>query len=375
MRGKRIIIVSDSFPPVPSGVSKYAYFLAKKLQEMGNRVIVMTGRVTEVPKEDQEIRDLGGDVVRFGRILRVYANGSSCYITALGPGDLTRMRSFLKETDHDVVVIQGPLGLTLPYPVTIFSGAKKVGVFHSSTDKPNLGFLLFRWFMRPFLEALDVKIAVSARAKEEIERYFGKQDFQIIPPGVDTSLYSPAAGEKQVGALNFLFLGRLDERKGVDVLLRAWRNAPKVGVKNGKKVEINLLIGGDGPMRKLVEREVGRFRNVRYLGFIKEDVLPSLYASADVSIFPSKGGESFGIVLIESMACGTPPVASNIGGYRDVVEDGKSGLLFSSEKELVEKLLFLSTNEEVRNELSHGALEHAMRYDWNIIARRIQELL
>lgn len=374
---KRIIMVSDSFPPVPSGVSKYSYQLTIKLIESGHKVFVVTGGVKVLPKEDWEISKIGGRVLRFGKLVSVNANGTRCFITLLSPADILKITGFFRAFSPDTVIMQGPLGLTLPYPATVLARslkAKTVGIFHSSTDKPNLGYILFGRFMRPFLKAVDVKIAVSHRAREEVEKYFGKQDFKIVPPGVDRSTYNPAKGRKPADKLVFFFLGRLDERKGVDVLLNAWRRAPKFGLKNGKTVPSELLIGGDGPMRSLVQRS-SNLENLKYLGFVEEEKLPHLYASADVSVFPSKGGESFGIVLIESMASGTPVVASRIGGYKDVVEEGRVGLLFSSEDELVEKMRILSFNEKLRNALSSNCVSYTEKYDWNTISQEIQDLL
>lgn len=238
-----------------------------------------------------------------------------------------------------------------------------------------LDFFSYKQIMKPFLKKLDVKIAVSERAKDEIEKYFGKQDFFIIPPGVDTELYNPSKGKKSDENIIFFFLGRLDQRKGVDVLLKSWKNVRKFGNKKNREVPLNLIIGGDGPMRSLVQAEARKQKNVKYIGFVEERILPELYASADVSVFPSKGGESFGIVLIESMACGTPPIASNIGGYKDVVKDKYVGLLFSSENELIQKINEMSVNEKMREQLSENAKEYVKNYDWNTIAEKIMNVI
>lgn len=374
--GKKIMIVSDSFPPVPSGVSKYAYMMAEKLLINNHKVIVITGNVQKKVSEDEKIRELGGSVIRLGKLISVYANGTRCFITLLGPKDFISMMSLFNSFSPDTVVLQGPLGLTLPYPATLFSkSSKKIGIFHSSTDKPNLAFILFKPFMKPFLNALDVRIAVSNRAREEIEKYFGKQDFHIIPPGVDTRFYNHRVADKSSDKIVFFFLGRLDERKGVDVLLRVWKKIRRFAIKNKREVPVKLLIGGDGPMRNLVQKESAFLKDVEYLGFVDENVLPKIYASSDVSIFPSKGGESFGIVLIESMACGTPPLASNIAGYRDVVKNEYNGLLFSSEFDLHRKIEILSTDENLRNQLSKNALFSSKNYDWDKIIEEIQKLL
>ncbi|GBD03881.1 Phosphatidyl-myo-inositol mannosyltransferase [bacterium HR19] len=374
---KKIILVSDSFPPVPSGVSKHSFFLTKKLLQRNFEVIVITGGTKDKPSEEIEIEKLGGKVMRFGKLTYVYANGTRCYITLLSPSDIVRMKKFFSSYECDAVILQGPLGLTLPYPATVFAKTKKlIGIFHSVTEKPNLGYILFKHFMKPFLKKLDVKIAVSKTAQNEIEKYFGKQDMKIVPPGIDTEIYSPHRAEKEKDSVNMLFVGRLDERKGIDILLSAFRKVKKFGIKKGKKLPLKLKIAGDGPMRKIVEKEKVREKNIEFMGFVPEKKLPEIYASSDFCVFPSKGGESFGIVLIESMACASPPIASNIKGYKDVIEDGKTGMLFSNQEELIKKIEMMSFEENIREEISKNALENSKRYDWNkIVQEIIQEII
>ncbi len=369
-----IYLVSDSFPPVPSGVSKYTFFLARELLKRGHNVKVITGGVRITPEEDKKIREYGGEVMRFGKLVSVTANGTRCWITLLSPKDLVRLRAEFKKP-HDIVIMQGPGGLTLPYPATLLSKAKKIGIFHSVTEKPNLGYILFRYIIRPFLSSLDVMIAVSRWAKMEVEKYFGPQNMVIIPPGIDTSIYNERAGKKQPEKVRFVFLGRLDERKGVDILVSAWQKIKnKAGKKNGKYVPLELVIGGDGPMRKKIEKMVGSDENVKIAGLIPEERLPEFYASADISVFPSVGGESFGIVIIESMACGTPPIASNIKGYCDLV-DGENGLLFRGENELISAINRLAQDEEMRKRMGEKARRYAKNYDWNTIADKIENII
>ncbi len=371
----KIFIVSDSFPPVPSGVSKYTFWLAEKLLQRNHKVYVITGGVPQSPPEDLKIKKLKGEVIRLGKLIYVYANGTRCWITLLSIKDLFKMKKIFRVTPHDIVILQGPLGLTLPYPATLFSKSPKIGIFHSVTEKPNLGFILFKPLMKPFLKAIDLKIAVSRWAKYEIERYFGKQDFIIIPPGVDTKVYNPNRGKKSSDSVNFLFVGRLDERKGADILIHSWSRVKNFeGKKGGKSVPLNLLIAGDGPLKEKLAKRAGN--SVKFLGFIPEPELPSLYASADVSVFPSKGGESFGIVLIESMACGTPPIASKIKGYSDVVKHEETGLLFTDENDLTSKILELSRDENKRKKMSQNSYYFAKEnYDWDKIADTFEDVL
>ena len=371
---KRILVVSDSFPPVPSGVSKYAFSLTKELIKLGYSVDVLTGGVGKQVEEDEEIKKMGGNVLRVGKLVSVKANGTRCYITIPTPGVFRKVQEIIKGKRYDALILQGPLGLTLPYPATVLSKAPKIGVFHSTTDKPNLGYILFGAVMKPFLKALNRKIAVSRWAKWEIEKYFGPQEMEIIPPGVDTRSFSPKKGKKIENKLHLLFVGRLDERKGTDILVEVWEKTKKVGVKNGKKTPAELLIAGDGPMKKKIMAK--KPSATRFLGFVEEKKLPEVYASADFTVFPAKGGESFGIVLIESMASGTPPLASNIKGYSDVVKHGENGLLFPDKNEMKKQIELMLYDEKLRTTLGRkGREEVKKKYSWEKIAQRIKSVI
>lgn len=148
----------------------------------------------------------------------------------------------------------------------------------------------------------------------------------------------------------YLFIGRLSLEKGVLFLVNAWK----------KFRHIPLLIVGDGPLRHQVEELILRLElpNVKLLGFKKKDELITIIQKAKYAVMPSLTYETFGLTLIESMACGTPPIAARIGGMNELVQDGINGLQFISGSETdfldaIEKSIGIS-NEEYQRLANNG---------------------
>lgn len=143
----------------------------------------------------------------------------------------------------------------------------------------------------------------------------------VIPPGVDLHRFQPgdrAAARARLGlpddARVALAVRRLVRRTGVDLLLEAWRRDPGPG-------GALLLLAGTGPEGERLRADAAGMDSVRFLGRVDDDTLPDLYRAADVSVVPSRSLEGFGLVVLESMACGTPVVATAVGGLPEVLAD------------------------------------------------------
>ncbi|MES1239468.1 MAG: glycosyltransferase family 4 protein, partial [Chloroflexota bacterium] len=170
--------------------------------------------------------------------------------------------------------------------------------------------------MGSYAGRLHGRIAVSAAARHFIDRFF-PGDYKVIPNGVDIARFARAVpiSRWQDGTRNILFVGRFESRKGLLELLKAYRILRKTGC------QCRLLVVGGGPQEKemrryLMTRKLG---GVEFLGRVSDDERDALFKTADVYVSPATGRESFGIVLLEAMAAGTPIVASDIHGYKGVV--------------------------------------------------------
>src|SRR3972149_2765009 len=203
-------------------------------------------------------------------------------------------------------------------------------------------------------------------------RYF-PGDYQIIPNGVDLDQFAGAEPFEELrdGTINILFVGRFEERKGLIHLLKAYHRLRK------RHVDARLLIIGSGPKQREYRRYVGlrQIRDVEFLGRAPEDAKAPYFASADIFCAPATGQESFGIVLLEAMAAGVPIVASDIHGYKNVVQRGVQGLLVEprNHRALAAALYGLAPAADLRHRMGEAGRARAPEYSWDRVTEQIVE--
>jgi phosphatidyl-myo-inositol alpha-mannosyltransferase len=213
---------------------------------------------------------------------------------------------------------------------------------------------------------LTSRIAVSEAAEWTARRYYGGR-YRIVPNGVDLSAARPSP-ERPHQQLHILFVGRAEGRKGLPVLLRAFE------ALRGAGVDARLTVAG--ATAEEVEPLLLDTEGVEIAGRVSDDEKWRLLGSADLLCAPSLGGESFGMVLTEAFSAGTPVVASDIAGYRDVVRPGRDGVLVprGDAGALAEALHDLWLDPDRRRALSNGAVEAAGRYRWSRVAGEVLEV-
>ena len=202
---------------------------------------------------------------------------------------------------------------------------------------------------------------------------FFPRDYRIIPNGIDVDHFAKGAvpwPQYQDGKTNILFVGRMEKRKGLKYLLEAYSRL------SWEYPNIRLIVVGPGNLDKdsqsiLSARNPG---NVELVGGVSYQDLPRYYASADIYCSPATGQESFGIVLLEAMACGKPIVASAIEGYMGIVKDGEQGLLFPrrNPEALAEKLAILINNPDYARQLGNTGRKLVEKYRWKVVARQVE---
>jgi phosphatidylinositol alpha-mannosyltransferase len=303
------------------------------------------------------------EVIPIGRSVIVPANGTLPNII-LSPRSVWRIRRVLERERFDVIHIHEPMTPT-PGPATMaMARCPMVATFHASGElswlklaKPAWGFLLDR---------LDRRIAVSEPARETAARYF-PGDYDVIPNGVLIPDEADAAGREE----RIVFVGRHEARKGLQVLLRAW---PEVRRRTGARLR---LIGADPlAVRLLFARLRVPSEGIDVLGFLSQAELTAELLAAKTLVAPSLGGESFGMVLTRAFACATPVVASDISGYRGVMEP-EAGLLVPPDDPaaLADAIVALLADEPRREQLGRAARTIAQeRYSWDRIAQRLAEI-
>ena len=240
------------------------------------------------------------------------------------------------------------------------------------------------------------RIIASTKAElEQLERLYlaDPNRISVVPPGVDTSHFYPIpkdeakefVGIPDHGRL-LLYVGRIEPLKGIDTLIKSIALLRDSGVVDRNCCLRLAIIGGDPfPEEGSLSEEMARlqalcdefelFDLITFLGKKSQEALPYYYSAAETLVMPSHY-ESFGMVALESMACGTPVIASAVGGLAFLVEDGVTGFHFPSEDSVAlgEKLTHIIENQSLREQMSQNAASVAKEYGWQIIAKKIVDL-
>ena len=250
------------------------------------------------------------------------------------------MRRELRAFDPDVVHVHEPPAGPLSWDACSYPGAPVVATFHAYSTKPLLNHVATLAGARRKFNQLAGRIAVSEAAAWTGKRWFGGR-YDVIPNGVDVS--APPAGPKPPSdELRLIFVGRPEERKGLPVLLNAFEALVE------HEDTTLTVVGSDGGDVARYLADGGAHDRIEALGRVSADELWTRLHEADLLCAPSLAGESFGMVLTEAFAAGTPVLASNIAGYADVVSDGHDGILVppADPQRLAEELQALSLDPQ-----------------------------
>ncbi len=236
------------------------------------------------------------------------------------------------------------------------------------------------------------RVVVATIAELTQLRFLYKADAKklvIIPPGVDVSHFYPIPADEARAYIGLkpedrmiLFVGRIEPLKGVDTLLEAMSC---LQMKESRPVHLAIIGGDPAASPEEMNAEMARLKNlcevlgldqsVVFLGVRDQDKLSYYYSAAEVVVMPSHY-ESFGMVALEAMACGTPVIASEVGGLAYLVRDGETGFTIPAEEPetLCEKLSWLLNDDELHAKMSAQAAAYAQDYAWEKIARQILEV-
>jgi D-inositol-3-phosphate glycosyltransferase len=240
---------------------------------------------------------------------------------------------------------------------------------------------------RRIMDLADGLIAPNPWEKEQmILQNARPSNIRVIPCGVDLRLFRPLPAPLAKRALglsrrNFiLYVGRIDAVKGIDVLIRAFHHLSRKPLNGGRELGL-IIIGGEveadpqsremQTLRKMVIK-MGLQERVAFWGSQRQDLLRYFYSAAHALILPSRY-ESFGMVALEAMACGTPVIASRVGGLQYTVEDEESGLLFPEGdwRALSECIREAVEKRHFRERLVRSAQVRVKQYSWARIARKV----
>ncbi len=345
------------------GVQQYVLTISRWMKQQGHEVHYLCGETSTTDIENLH---------SLSRNLKVQFNGNG--LTSPLPASNKKIKRLLAREMFDVLHIQVPYSPFMAAKVIKFAPPHTaiIGTFHilpynflSRYGNRVLGFML-----RRNLRLFDAHIAVSKPAQNFAKQSFGIQTI-VLPNAVDVSLFSGNQPTRRVSrVIQLLFLGRLVERKGCKQLLFAVKQLRALGIEN-----FQLSVCGDGPQRQSLEQFVtdnGLEGFVNFKGFIDEADKPATLAAADIAIFPSISGESFGIVLIEAMAAGAGVViGGNNPGYMSVLESDETIFDPRNTEELTSLLKKLVAEEGLRAQLHARQQKLIRKYDVGDVAPKI----
>ena len=303
----RIGIVCPYSLTVPGGVQMQVLGLARALQGKGYNTRVLGP--CDGPPPDAGVTPLGSS-------MPTISNGSMAPVAPDPACQLRTMRA-IRDEAFDVIHLHEPLVPGPTMTALLTRPAPLLGTFHAASNSPLYG--LMPRVARFFASRLDYRTAVSPDASATAYNVFGG-DYDLLYNGLELSVFrSPTPETTMTTAPTVVFIGRHEPRKGLSVLLDAFKRMPDT---------TRLWIAGNGPeTSRLQSVHAASGDRIEWLGTITDAEKIARLKGADVFCAPSLRGESFGIVLLEAMAAGAAVVASNLPGYRNVAQDGVNALL------------------------------------------------
>lgn len=360
----KIGIVSPYSWTYPGGVNEHIRVLSLRLRERGHTVKVLA------PLDDnkQHVNIDADDFISLGRTIPIPANRSTAHLSLFPTGLIKAWRE-ARGGGFDLLHLHEPLIPGSSLAALLGAGCPVVATFHAFREEGSTGYAAAGPLLRRWARRIDQRIAVSQAARSFAGRYF-PGEYHIVPNGYDERLFRPddLAPWKQGGPPVLLFVGREEPRKGLPVLMQA---LPRV---LRERPDARLEIAGvEAISSSLLQTVTADIRErVICLGRLSEDDLADAYRRAWLVVAPSLGQESFGIILAEAMGSGAPVVASDIEGYRAVVEGagklvppGDAGALASA---IIETL----GHADELNDLRRRGLARVAPFAWGRVVEEIE---
>jgi phosphatidyl-myo-inositol alpha-mannosyltransferase len=359
-RRLRIGIVTEYYYPHLGGICEHVHFFAHEARARGHHVDIITSNLPGAMPEPH--------VIRIGRSQPVYMNQSQARIT-IGRGIRKQVSKVLRLGRYDILHVHSPLTPVLPLLAIEEATCPVVGTFHTYFER-SLTYATFGPYFQKRLDMMSAAIAVSSSTTVMLNKYFSA-DWLVIPNGIDTDLFHPAAPlppgmERDVPTI--LFLGRFDPRNGLSTLIESFRRV------KGRQREARLVVVGDGPLRGHYYKQARGLKDITFVGSVLQG-RPSYYANSTVYACPTTKA-SFGITLLEAMACETPIVCSDILGFRDVVADGREALMVPSgdRDAIADALVQVLESPSLARRLGATGRANALDYSWSSVTTQVLEV-
>ena len=308
------------------------------------------------------------DFIPFDRPVIIPSGGSWARVS-LSLWNRRRIQTMLTNENFDILHFHEPFAGSLTVNIIALSNAVNIGTFHTYGGHKVYSMGL-SWIGNQYFKKLHGKIAVSEPARKFISQHY-PGNYEIIPNGVNVEFYSNALPLDRFkdGYINLLWVGALAKRKGLKYLLEAY------GTLKWDYPNLRLIVVGPGEpdgdcYRIMSERNL---KDITFAGSVSDKTKASFYKTADIYCSPATGNESFGIVLIEAMAAGTPIVATNIEGYSSVITNEKNGLLVSpkNSNKIAKSISRIIEDKKLAKKLISAGKKDVEQYGWTKVTDQV----
>ena len=369
------------------GMSVYIRNLAQSLGRKDVQVDVFSRRHDFA---DPFIVDMGEGV----RLIHVEAGPPDLQKSEIAdyvPSFTTNVKSFVAQTSLEYDLVHSHYWLSGSAGISLAKAWKRphVSTFHTLAEvkrqaRPEVDDPIQRSSTEGWIAAKsDVIVVSDGHERDFLARLYGvpPDKVAVVPGGVDVNLFYPRSRDEARVRLGLtedniiLCVGRLDPLKGIDLAL-----ASSALLKDDQRIKI-VLVGGDLDKDPEAQRlaalsdSLGISDRVRFEGAVPHEELPWYYSAADLLMVPSYY-ESFGLVALEAMACGTPVVAARVGGLPSLVKDGENGYLvpWHRPEPFAERLEVLFLHNDLRDQMGQAAYRYAKEMSWETVAHRFVSL-
>src|SRR3989344_1883867 len=359
-----ITLVSAHAMNMEGGVQNHIRDYRRFLQSQGHNVLILA------PRNSQDQSEEG--VIYLGKARRINFQGTIVH-TAILPVNPFELRRVHKRFNPDIVHLHSPEISVPSLQFLAQSDSSNFATFHAQYNR--------RWIYnlwRPIGIALGRKllgkIVVSQACKDMFSAYY-PGDYRVIPNGINTERFNPQTEPIKRyldGKFNIVFIGRLEDRKGLGFLLKAYQK-----IRSQTDMP-RLIVVGDGQLKKEYQNYVEKegIRDVHFEGRVPNYDVPAYYATAranGIYCSPAYKGESFGIVLLEAMASRAPVIAGNNEGYRQVIGTRNEGILVKPQDTdlFAREIALLMEDEELRRRMADAGQAKARLFDWKYVGKQI----
>ncbi len=370
MKNLKIALVCPYDYSRPGGVQEHIKYLSKNLRKRGHIVKIITPKIKNFKIADKNIIFLGSGI-------KLSLNKTQAEVSIVLGKAREKIQRLLNMENFDIIHFHEPCIPLISMQILAESNSVNIATFHASMPNTLLGFSIKAAYL-PLIKSMigffDDLIAVSEIPKNLVQTYTDRQ-IHIIPNGIDLEVFKSTVKPLKRyinNKVKILFLGRLDKRKGIFYLLKAYKK-----LKSENK-DICLIIGGVGDEFENAVEYVKKkgIKDVEFLGFVKDEDKPKIFASSDIFCSPALYGESQGIVLLEAMATGKPVVAFANPGYKLLLK-GTGSLFLAKNRDvndLVKKLEVLINDYRLRDFMGRWGVNEAKRYSWDIVTKQILDV-